>query len=132
MKTAEDIVGDYIINEDNSQSEVGFIPRPTDQRVNFSLFFQDYVPNNPNYKMHLNLKYGSGLPFGPPKSEKYEDILRIPSYRRVDIGFSAGIKSSKKFPDLNFSTILRKYGYLLRCLIYWILIILFPIFGLVI
>ena len=34
MKTAEDIVGDYIINEDNSQSEVGFIPRPTDQRVN--------------------------------------------------------------------------------------------------
>ena len=26
MKTAEDIVGDYIINEDNSQSEVGFIP----------------------------------------------------------------------------------------------------------
>ena len=25
MKTAEDIVGDYIINEDNSQSEVGFM-----------------------------------------------------------------------------------------------------------
>ena len=73
-----------------------------------------------------------GYLFGPPKSEKYEDILRIPSYRRVDIGFSAGIKSSKKVSDLNFSTILRKYGYLLRCLIYWILIILFPIFGLVI
>ncbi len=102
MKTAEDIVGDYIVNEDNSQSEVGFIPRPTDQRVNFSLFFQDYVPNNPNYKMHLNLKYGSGLPFGPPKSEKYEDILRIPSYRRVDIGFSAGIKSSKKVSRFKF------------------------------
>ena len=102
MKTAEDIVGDYIVNEDNSQSEVGFIPRPTDQRVNFSLFFQDYVPNNPNYKMHLNLKYGSGLPFGPPKSEKYEDILRIPSYRRVDIGFSAGIKSSKKVSRIKF------------------------------
>ena len=102
MKTAEDIVGDYIVNEDNSQSEVGFIPRPTDQRVNFSLFFQDYVPNYPNYKMHLNLKYGSGLPFGPPKSEKYEDILRIPSYRRVDIGFSAGIKSSKKVSRFKF------------------------------
>ena len=102
MKTAEDIVGDYIVNEDNSQSEVGFIPRPTDQRVNFSLFFQDYVPNNPNYKMHLNLKYGSGLPFGPPKSEKYEDIIRIPSYRRVDIGFSAGIKNSKKVSRFKF------------------------------
>ena len=38
MKTAEDIVGDYIVNEDNSQSEVGFIPRPTDQRVNFFTF----------------------------------------------------------------------------------------------
>ena len=96
MKTEEDIVGDFITNTDGSTTEAGFIPRPTDQRVNFSMFFQDYIPGNPNYKMHLNLVYGTGLSFGPPKAEKYQDILRIPDYRRVDIGFSAVLKSEGK------------------------------------
>ena len=91
MKTEEDIVGDYYTDENGNQKEAGFIPRPTDQRVNFSLFFQDYIPRNPSYKMHLNLVYGTGLTFGPPKSEKHQDILRIPPYRRVDIGFSKEI-----------------------------------------
>jgi hypothetical protein len=96
MKTEEDIVGDYIINADGSSSEAGFIPRPTDQRVNFSMFFQDYIPGNPNYKMHLNMVYGTGLSFGPPNSEKHQDVLRIPDYRRVDIGFSAVLKDENK------------------------------------
>ena len=96
MKTEEDIVGDIITNNDGSTSEVGFIPRPTDQRLNFSMFFQDYIPRNPNYKMHLNMIYGTGLSFGPPGSEKHQDVLRMPDYRRVDIGFSATIKSEKK------------------------------------
>jgi hypothetical protein len=96
MKTEEDIVGDYIINADGSTYEAGFIPRPTDQRVNFSMFFQDYIPGNPNYKMHLNMVYGTGLSFGPPNSEKHQDVLRIPDYRRVDIGFSAVLKDENK------------------------------------
>lgn len=96
MKTEEDIVGDYIINADGSISEAGFIPRPTDQRVNFSMFFQDYIPGNPNYKMHLNMVYGTGLSFGPPNSEKHQDVLRMPDYRRVDIGFSAVLKDENK------------------------------------
>ena len=96
MKTEEDIVGDYITNADGSSSEAGFIPRPTDQRVNFSMFFQDYIPRNPNYKMHLNMVYGTGLSFGPPNSEKHQDVLRIPDYRRVDIGFSAVLKDENK------------------------------------
>ena len=91
MKTEEDIVGDYYTDAGGNEKEAGYIPRPTDQRVNFSLFFQDYIPRNPSYKMHLNLVYGSGLTFGPPKSEKHQDILRIPPYRRVDIGFSKEI-----------------------------------------
>ena len=49
-----------------------------------------------NYKMHLIMMYGTGMPFGPPASEKYQDILRIPDYRRVDIGFSSVIKHSAK------------------------------------
>jgi hypothetical protein len=66
----------------------GSIPRPTDQWVNFSLFFQDYVPGNPTYKMQLSGFYGSRLPTGPPNSERYQDVFRMPSYRRIDLGFS--------------------------------------------
>lgn len=117
MQTREDIEGDYyhlyinsdgeVINAasvnrivvDSIRIEPGYIPRPTDQRVNVSLFFQDYLPNNPSYKMHLSLVFGTGLPFGPPNSEKYKQTLRMPPYRRVDIGFSkqiAGFKPSDK------------------------------------
>jgi len=102
MKTEEDIVGDTKLNTSGNEVEVGYIPRPTDQRVNFSMFFQDYIPGNPNYKMHLNFIYGTGLSFGPPKSEKFQDILRIPSYRRVDIGFSAVIKEEAKKSRFKF------------------------------
>ena len=74
----------------------GYIPRPGDQFFTFGLFFQDYLPGNPSYKMQLNLVYGSGLPFGPPNSYKTIADLRIPAYRRVDIGFSKLIKSEDR------------------------------------
>ena len=105
MKTEEDIVGDLITESNGNTYEAGYIPRPTDQRVKLSMFFQDYIPGNPNYKMHLNLIYGTGLAFGPPKSAKYQDILRIPDYRRVDIGFSAVLKSNKKRHKINWINI---------------------------
>nr|NQU94106.1 TonB-dependent receptor [Bacteroidota bacterium] len=110
MKTEEDIYGDFYYEyfnaegekigtgqvenpeaASNVQVEPGFIPRPTDQRFRFSMFFQDYLPMNPTYKMHLAFYYGSSLPFGPPKSQRYQQTLRMPSYRRVDIGFSKQI-----------------------------------------
>jgi hypothetical protein len=78
MQTQEDILGDTI----------GYIARPTDQRVNVGIFFQDYLPNNKSYKAHLNLLFGTGLPFGPPGNQVLKSALRIPPYRRVDIGFS--------------------------------------------
>ena len=102
MKTAEDIVGDTKIDANGNTVEAGYIARPTDQRVNFSMFFQDYIPGKPKYKMHLNLIYGTGLPFGPPNGEKYQDILRIPNYRRVDIGFSAVLKAADKKSKLKW------------------------------
>lgn len=111
MQTQEDILNDYYYNyynsdgekiiagytlnniaTDSARIEPGYIPRPTDQRFSFNLFFQDYLPRNPNFKMHINLVYGSRLPFGPPVHERYKATLRIPPYRRVDIGFSAMIK----------------------------------------
>ncbi len=107
LKTVEDIDGDnyfkyynsdgneiifgYTANDivtDSVKVEPGNIPRPTDQRVTFSMFFQDYLPKFPTIRMHLNLIFGTGLPFGPPGNDRYKDVKRSSSYRRVDIGFS--------------------------------------------
>lgn len=64
------------------------IPRPSDQKVNFSIFFQDYIPYIPSFKVNLKLVFGTGMPFGAPYSERYKQTLRMSPYRRVDIGFS--------------------------------------------
>ncbi|MCD4735101.1 MAG: TonB-dependent receptor [Bacteroidales bacterium] len=88
MQTEEDIANDFYFDNDGNKVEPGNIPRPTDQRVNFSLFFQDYLPRFPSYKMSITLLFGTGLPFGPPNSPKYMHTFRMPPYRRVDIGFS--------------------------------------------
>jgi hypothetical protein len=66
----------------------GWIPRPSDQWMNFSLFFQDYLPGNPSYKMQLSGFYGAGLPTGPPNGEPSDRVFRMPPYRRIDLGFS--------------------------------------------
>ena len=92
LTTREDIEGDGH----------GYIPRPTDRRLNASIFFQDYFPKNPNYKMQLSLIYGSGLPFGAPNSERHEQVLRIPSYKRLDIGFSRSIKRENENKKIEF------------------------------
>jgi len=98
MKTMENLSDDFYYRQDDTsliRVEPGYIPRPTDQLVNFGLFFQDYLPRNPSYKMQLSLLFGSGLPFGPPKSERYQATYRMPAYRRVDIGFSKLLKSEE-------------------------------------
>jgi len=68
--------------------EGSWIPRPTDQRMNLAIFFQDYIPKFPTWKVNLTLIYGTGLPFGPPNSPRSEQTLRIPPYRRIDLGLS--------------------------------------------
>jgi len=85
------IIKGYTLNDlatDSVQVSPGNIPRPSDQRLTFSVFFQDYLPKFPTFRMHLNLIFGTGLPFGPPGPDRYKDVLRGPTYRRVDIGFS--------------------------------------------
>jgi hypothetical protein len=107
MKTAEDLTNDkYTAYYDSSGKQLayterniskivdssviypGYLPRPTDQRVNFAMFFQDYIPKFKFIKVHVSMVFGTGLPFGPPGRDKYKDVLRLPPYRRVDIGFS--------------------------------------------
>lgn len=84
MKTAEKIDGmDY------------YVPRPTDQRYNFTMFFQDYLPGNPNYKTHLRMVFGGGLPFGPPNGDKTQMDFRSRPYQRVDWGISRLVTSNK-------------------------------------
>ncbi len=109
MKTAENIVGDtgisIIVDENGNQIEteyeVGNIPRPADQRFTFSLFFQDFFPNNPKMRVNLNTVFGTGLPYGPPTLERWREVLRTRPYRRVDIGFSKQLLPSKKSVGLN-------------------------------
>ena len=118
LQTEEDILNDYFYNYYNSSGEKiikgytfdqiatdstlvepGFIPRPTDQRVSFSMFFQDQMPNDwdtekikwSNMKVNINLLFGTRLPYGPPGSSRYSDTLRSSFYKRVDIGFSKDI-----------------------------------------
>jgi hypothetical protein len=110
MQTREDIEGDFYTDYYNSKGELiirgytsdqiiadsivaerGFMPRPTDQLLTFGLFFQDYLPRNPTFKMHLNLLFGTGIPYSPPGVARARNARRMPSFRRVDIGFSKQI-----------------------------------------
>lgn len=69
--------------------EVNDVPRPTDRLMNMSVFFQDYLPNNENFKMNLNLSIGTGLPFGlKDNNQIYRNTYRFRPYHRVDIGFA--------------------------------------------
>lgn len=107
MKTEEDISnddyyeyynasGEKIINGFTHDTQVadsvsfnrGYMPRATDQRVSFKIFFQDNMPSLPAFKVHLNLVYSTGVPFGNPESARDRNVLRMPAYRRGDIGFS--------------------------------------------
>lgn len=69
-----------------------YYPRPTDQLVNFGLFFQDYFPSNPTFKVYMTLHYSTGIPVTSPNSASNEYFFRMPSYRRVDIGISKVLK----------------------------------------
>ncbi len=100
MQTKEDIDGDYytLRNDEGLLDTIfpGFIPRPTDQRINFGIYFQDYIPRNPTWQLHLNLLFGTGLPFGPPNAQRYMATGRMRPYRRVDIGLSKRLMSNEK------------------------------------
>lgn len=117
MKTQEDIRNDFYYDYFNAEGEKiiagytydnvavdsvrhepGFVPRLTDQRVNFSLFFQDYLPKNESIAMQITLVFGTRLPIGPPDYNRYRDTLRIPAYRRVDMGVTKHFISADRRP----------------------------------
>jgi len=87
---------DQYVDENGQTVYPGYIPRPSDQRVNVGIFFQDYFPGNPDYRMQLQVNFGSGMPFGQPSSPRYMATHHMKSYQRVDIGFSKILKREGK------------------------------------
>jgi hypothetical protein len=79
------------VKVDSVRIDPGYIRRPNDQLITFGLFFQDYLPKLPSCKFNLNMNFGTGLPFGPPTHLRYQQIFKMPPYRRVDAGFAYNI-----------------------------------------
>lgn len=77
MRSREIVEGDTL----------GWHYRPSNQRVSFSLFFQDYIPNAPTWKVNMTLTFGTGMPVNDQMSDYFHPFRTYPPYRRVDIGF---------------------------------------------
>lgn len=61
-----------------------WIPSPQEQRFNFSMLFQDYIPQLPQLKFHLKMQFSDGQPFYLPRNTLKWG--RMPVYKRIDIG----------------------------------------------
>ncbi len=61
-----------------------WIPSPTEQRWNFSMLFQDYIPQLPQLKFHLKMQFAEGQPFYAPRNNL--SWGRMPMYKRIDLG----------------------------------------------
>jgi len=105
MKTMEDLKDDYYYNYtidstgsvvDSTLTQNGWLRRPTDRFLTLGVFLQDYLTTNKNFKVYLNMIYGSNMPYNIPNSVKYRNALIIDPYIRIDIGFSALLLDSDR------------------------------------
>ena len=113
MRTKEDLLNDYYyqyknaageiisaattdqVIADSVRNDVGYVRRPSDRLVTIGLYLEDYLATNNNFKVHLNLIYGSNMSYNIPGSIRYRNGLIIDPYIRADIGFSALLLSEK-------------------------------------
>lgn len=72
----------------DDKHHLGWIPTPQEQRYNLTLYFQDYLPQYPQYRLHLKFIWNEGLPFGYPRNEAMRYLGHMGDYRRIDIGAS--------------------------------------------
>ena len=72
----------------DDKHNLGWIPTPQEQRYNVTVYFQDYLPQLPQYKLHLKFIWSEGLPFGYPRREDMRYLRHISDYKRIDIGAS--------------------------------------------
>jgi hypothetical protein len=115
LKTEEDLLNDsyniylnsdgdtiyngYTLNNipvDTLIKSPGYVPRPSDQRVSVSMLFLDEMPNKPEYKVMLNFYFSTGMPFGPPDQQRFNDNYRTPAYIRADLGLSRDLFTKRK------------------------------------
>ena len=103
LRTRESILGvQHLEWIDTTGVPVEYVPRATDRFMSLTMFFQDYLPQNENFKVHVNLSVGTGLPYGQKGyNSVYRNAFRYPPYHRIDIGFSYllwDISSLNKYP----------------------------------
>ena len=72
----------------DDKHNLGWIPTPQEQRYNLTIYFQDYLPQLPQYKLHLKFIWSEGLPFGYPRKENMRYLGHMSDFKRVDIGAS--------------------------------------------
>jgi hypothetical protein len=105
MRTRENLENDQWYNYkldslnrpiDSTLVQGGWFRRPTDRFLTFGMFYQDYLATNKNFKFHMNLLYGTNLPYNIPNSTKYRNALIIDQYIRVDFGFSALLMDAER------------------------------------
>lgn len=72
------------------------VPRPTDQRYSFALFFTDFFPNVPKLKFNLRGIFSDGLPMTAPRGSRDKGYFRAPAYKRVDVGLAYALLSPPK------------------------------------
>ncbi|KAA3658765.1 MAG: hypothetical protein DWQ10_10450, partial [Calditrichaeota bacterium] len=89
----------YLFGQQDIQGE-GKSRLPFDQRHTFTCVIQDNMPRFPNSKAHVRFLLGTGFPYtfegilyNPETGRKQKlqgkrNALRLPFYRRVDIGYS--------------------------------------------
>ena len=110
LSTEEAIKKQYLTNGTDTFALPGYYSSPTDQFLNMSFYFQDYLPKYPTYKVHLSGHYGSELPVSIPGKYWNDEKRILPSYKRVDIGVSKLLKGEDILATMLFLIILRKFG----------------------
>ena len=91
LQAKESLIGIQHMERERGKAEgtpVDWVSRPTDQLMNISIYFQDYLPRNENFKFNGTMSYASGLPFGiKGQNIVYRNTYKFKPYVRADLGF---------------------------------------------
>lgn len=83
----------FSLMKTNEQLNGVNVPRPTDRRYSFAIFFTDYFPKWPKLKFSLRGILSDGLPTTAPHTSRDQGYFRAPAYKRVDVGLSYALLS---------------------------------------
>lgn len=81
------------------------VPRPVDERLRLSVFFQDFLPHTPWIQVFSGIVFGTGLPFSPPPQApeqirlRWRNAFRMKDYLRVDVGMLFNLISERTHPS---------------------------------